>query len=353
MPTHRETPHSELDADYLEASDFVRRQDLESEARAYSPVECSHAFGMISLVLVLLGTLGVVLNSAYDGSMRIRSFLREGGLKVGPRLSTTLFARKHLAVRYGDALDNLKRANKFQDKLEETAERMNIDLDQEQDEAVSGIDKRRLRNRDLKETFADQPEGLDYLTRKEKERNWTPEEIIAAVTCLNLSYGIDPENPEIDDGLDELYERLDEEDSEEGSGMIKESEDDNDYLTDLNAWSETFEADQENEDRLSSDINWEEFAVHANEEVIHFGRTYGECPQVRNRVQGWLEFHIKKRDIRFEEGAWLWDPAGADKRGRDKKRARHRSGDKNRPPGSKARRRRRFTRAKSRIYNNR
>ena len=267
---------------------------------------------------------------------------------IRPRPSTTLFARKHLAVRYGDALDNLKRANKYQERLEETAERMNIDLDQEQDEAVSGMDKRRSRNRDLKETFADQPEGIDYLTRKEKERNWTPEEIIAAVTCLNLSYGIDPENPEVDDGLDELYERLDDDDAEDIT-----SDENDDYLTDLNAWSETFEAEKENEDRLNSGINWDEFAIHANEEVVHFGRTYGECPQVRNRVQGWLEFHIKKRDIRFEEGAWLWDPAGADKRGRDKKRARARSGDKNRPPGSKARRRRRFTRAKSRIYNNR
>lgn len=311
------------------------------------------------LFVVVVGTLCLVshgyLTQSRIQSRLVPSLLRNGAC-CSERTLSPLFARKHLAVRYGDALDNLKRANRFQDKLEESAERMNIDLDQEQTEAVSGSDKRRTRNRNLKETFEEQPEGIDYFTRKEKERNWSPDEIIAAVTCLNLSYGVDPENPDIDDGLDELYEQAEaEEDGKDGDDMEAGDGDDEgeDFLNDLKAWSETFEADQENEDRLSGGIDWDEYATHANDVVVHFGRTYGESPQVRNRVQGWLEFHIKKRDIRFEEGVWVWDPAGADKRGRDKKRARHRSGDKNRPPGSKARRRRRFTRAKSRIYNNR
>jgi hypothetical protein len=258
--------------------------------------------------------------------------------------ATLLFARKHLAVRYGDALDNLKRESKYTERMEEAAGRMNIDVDAEQDGAVSGADKRRTRNRNLQETVETQPDMVDYLTRAEKERNWNEEEIVAAVTCLNLSFGIDPDNVEEIEGLNELYDEDEEEDEEE---------DENGYINDLQAWSETFEADEERKDRLDGAIDWDEFAVHANGLVVHFDRSYGECPQVRNRVQGWLEFHIKKRDIRFEEGVWVWDPAGADKRGRDKRRARARSGDKNRPPGSKARRRRRFTRAKSRIYNNR
>ena len=46
---------------------------------------------------------------------------------------------------------------------------------------------------------------------------------------------------------------------------------------------------------------------------------------------------------------YVFDPVGAYKRGKDKMRARHRSGDKNRPPGSKARRLRKFSmRAKKR-----
>ena len=251
------------------------------------------------------------------------------------RSSTVLLARKHLAVRYGDALDNLKRENKYSDKLEEAAARMDLDLDSEQEKAISGSDQRRKRIRDLKEAEATQPENIDYGTRTEKERNWTPEEIITTVTCLNLSYGINPE--EIKDAeLDFLYEG-DEEGGQDGDELIE------------HAWSEAFEVEQEERDRLAGAIDWDEFASHANDVVVHFGRTYGESAQVRNRVQGWLEFHIKKRDIRFENNVWVWDPAGADKRGRDKRRARARSGDKLRPPGSKARRRRRFTRAKSRL----
>ena len=109
------------------------------------------------------------------------------------RKSTALYARKHLAVRYGDALNNLKRENRYSDKLSETAARMELDLDAEQEEAISGADQRRKRIRDLKEVEAMQPDNIDYGTRTEKERNWTPDEIITAIMCLNLSYGINSE----------------------------------------------------------------------------------------------------------------------------------------------------------------
>lgn len=283
-------------------------------------------------VTLVPAILGVVLQGVASLRITSRNF----------RVNTSLEARKHLAVRYGDALDNLKRENVYSEKLEETAARMDIDLDAEQEDAISGQDQRRKRIRDLNEMEATQPEQMDYLTRVQKEHNWTPEEIISAITCLNLSYGIDPENihEQEDAELDFLY------DEEEGGEIFEVEEDD---LMMEHAWTEAFEEEREGQSRLDGPINWDEFAVHANDMVVHFERTYGECAQVRNRVQGWLEFHIKKRDIRFENNLWVWDPAGADKRGRDKRRARARSGDKLRPPGSKANRRRHFTRAKSRL----
>ena len=297
-----------------------------------SPLLTNNALHFIEAMLraIVLVVLSCVLRHTAGLTLNTRKY----------RVSA-LSARKHLAVRYGDALDNLKRENKYSEKLEEVAERMDLNLDAEQEEAISGSDQRRKRIRDLKEAEATQPDNIDYLTRKEKERNWTPEEIIAAVTCLNLSYGIDPQQTQ-DAELDFLYDE-----NEEGEKEEEEEEEGEEVIE--HAWSEAFEAELEEKDRLEGSIDWDQFAIHANDAVIHFGRTYGESAQVRNRVQGWLEFHIRKTDIRFENNVWVWDPAGAFRRGRDKRRARHRSGDKLRPPGSKARRRRRFTRHKSRL----
>jgi len=148
--------------------------------------------------------------------------------------------------------------------MEEAAERLQIS-----DETVQGLeagdDMRRKRNRDLKEVKENQG-PVPNLQAPEKERNWSEEEIAAAIECLNRSY------------------------------------------------------DKRSREELSDEqrigvIDWSLFELHAEELIEGFTTTQ----KVRTKVIGWINFHRKKKDIRFEHDTWVWDPLGSDKRGKDKR----------------------------------
>lgn len=175
-------------------------------------------------------------------------------------------ARKHLAVTYGGFLDGLPR--KRPKEMVEVAERLSINEDT-QSGVVTGDDKRRERNRNLKQVTETQG-PLPDLHPPAQKRKWTDLQISQAIECLNRSYG----------------------------RVARE------LLTD--------------EQRVGV-IDWPKFDTHAAQLIPGYSV---EGQRVRTKVVSWVAYHRRKKDIRFEVDRWIFDPEGSDKRGRDKRRVR-------------------------------
>jgi hypothetical protein len=68
-------------------------------------------------------------------------------------------------------------------------------------------------------------------------------------------------------------------------------------------------------------IDWSIFDMHAEELSADYAL---EESRVRTKVMSWINYHRRKKDIRFEYDVWVFDPEGSDQRGRDKRRVRAR-----------------------------
>ena len=217
-----------------------------------------------------LGQLGQLGRSAKQpwGGRTARSSSRGGS-------STALGARKHLAVTYGNFLESIPR--KKPKKLVELADRLGIDESVQAEGAATGDEQRRARTRDLKKVAETQP-PLPNLHPPTARRKWTDEEVAVAIECLNRSYG----------------------------GRSRE---------------------ELSEEQRVGVIDWSLFDLHAEELIADYTLQGGQgaegaegAGKVRSKVMSWINYHRRKRDIRFEHDTWVWDPEGSDKRGRDKRR---------------------------------
>ena len=194
---------------------------------------------------------------------------RCGGLmrrRVG-RGSMALGARKHLAVTYGNFLDALPR--KKTKKITDLAEKLGIDERVQNAAPATGDEQRRERERNLK-VVAKTQDPTPNLQAPPKRRKWSDEEVSVAIECLNRSYS----------------RRSREELSEEQRVGV---------------------------------IDWSVFDLHAEELIADYASDEGGI-KVRSKVMSWINYHRRKKDIRFEHDTWVWDPEGSDKRGRDKRK---------------------------------
>ena len=205
-----------------------------------------------------------------------------------------LGARKHQARKYGDFLDGLPLPNKYADKMDGLVEQMDLEdtIEEEQRTSVLGDALRRERTRNLEEvakmdSWADDP-MVSYRTNIPKEKNWSDYAIALCIESLNRSFGISTGIELIDGGLFVAEEEDGEDDEDE-----KEEED------------LEFSPGQ-----LLGIIDWFEFDIHARDLMPEWTSEGERGEQVRNNVKGWIEFHTKKKDARFEDGIWKWDPEG-------------------------------------------
>lgn len=183
------------------------------------------------------------------------------------RISTSLFARKHLAVTYGGFLDSMPR--KKPKKMVEVAERLGLDEEVQNSGAITGDEQRKERNRNLK-TVKETQGPLPDLHPPTQKRKWSDDEIRTAIECLNRSYSMR--------SREELTE-------EQRIGVI----------------------------------DWSLFDMHAEELIPDY---LLEGTKTRTRVMSWINYHRRKLDIRFEHDRWIFDPEGSSKRGKDKRKVR-------------------------------
>lgn len=162
--------------------------------------------------------------------------------------STRLYAGKHHA-RYGNFLDAVPRPISSRDKL--IYERLGIKKTLDSD-MKTGDELRKERTRNLKVAVNEFPVILPPPIIIQK--NWSEEEILTAMECLNLSYG------------KRTREEL-------------------------------------NDSQRVGVIDWAEFDKHA----LHLIKDY-ETPLITKKVTTWIKFHIKKRDVRFVVETWMWAP---------------------------------------------
>jgi len=183
--------------------------------------------------------------------------------------STSLWARKHLAVTYGGFLDSLPRRKPK--KIQDLADKLGINEQVQKEGAKTGDEQRSSREKDLKIVAKTQPETPN-LHPPPKRRKWAEDEIALAIECLNGSYSM----------------RSREELSDEQRVGV---------------------------------IDWSIFDMHAEELIADYAL---EESRVRTKVMSWINYHRRKKDIRFEYDVWVFDPEGSDQRGRDKRRVRAR-----------------------------
>jgi hypothetical protein len=168
--------------------------------------------------------------------------------KKQSRHSTELYAGKHHA-RFGNFLELVPRPKR--PEMEELYSKLDI-KEGTAEEMMTGDDLRKSRTRNLKQAVFEFPVVLPppiVISGK-----WSEEEISVAMECLNLSYG------------------------------KKKREE----LTDS--------------ERVGV-IDWNEFDKHAINLIANY-----EIPLTKKKVTTWIQFHIKKRDVRFVTDTWMWSP---------------------------------------------
>jgi hypothetical protein len=174
----------------------------------------------------------------------LRLFARPRQLRIAP-----LQAGKHHAA-YGRFLDAVPRPK--DKKMDDLYDRLGLKEMAKSDDLVTGAELRSQRTRDLKLAVKENP--VVENPNPEPQRNWSDEEINQVIECLNLSY----------------------------CGKTREE------LTD--------------EQRVGV-VNWSEFDKHAVAHIDDY-----ESPKTKKRVTSWIQYHIKKSDIKFDYDKWVWAP---------------------------------------------
>lgn len=174
---------------------------------------------------------------------------------------SALFVSKHHS-RYGQFLDTLPITNRKDPKIERLTQQLNVN------ELITTMDKSYSKGSDLKKNSPKslktikklQPEPFNYFPEL-KQRKWSNEQIYQVIDILNQSYDHKERNE----------------------------------LTD--------------EERVGV-IDWDKFDTIATLEIDN----YMEDMKIRKKVKSWIIFHREKREILFQENAWIWKPRALKRR---------------------------------------